>query len=597
MDPTLTRTQAHVLFGELYSKARPAELQERVDAAIADVSDIFVRIRRIQEIDDEYERSQSQGQPQEQRRPRRNGTAASSAATMSANPSRKPKKPTNNFLAFIFGKGDLATWGEKTGTIVTGLFGLNQHLSLQVQHAFTAFNEVQIVELVKAMRYFIQNGWSEFGASDYNSIVTAYQFFEEYLKVNLLFRKKEFVNLIVMKTIKMQVLYAQLIQFQGFSNFLQNDFVEYLDNQEDYGTVKPELKAAIDGVLGFEERRPRLSDCILAMYSITHKKLYTWNDLVSELKVGPPVVDRFRAPDKIQQVIHQRTEQLQSEIDFRKRSIDEISYIRENYFTIDERGKANVDFLQNVVVDILKRSSSDQRTSAEYLKATISEPHRLLAVLLKDLDVNFMQTLSGSVHVRGQTGSAEVILFRPGLFKAELDLLSELQRDLAEFQKKYKNASFSFSMFLASAKSSESDSISMGFRSIAVKSCQLFSSMQSKLRSTLVAHQEALLKEEQGKLKEALQRTKSIPIEAITGETRFLPWADAVLADSSRFDEQSVFQAVDGMVRCLFNYMYVFRDENLLQTLNSIQRLKSEMTLLERKLLHYSPERQVEAAS
>jgi hypothetical protein len=588
MDPALTRTKAHVLFGELYSKSRPPELQEKVEAAIQGVSDIFVRIRKIQEIDEQFERSRKPSRPEPVQRSRRGGGGGTGTGPSAiANRPKAPAANSGGFLSFIFGKSDLAAWGEKTGTIVTGLFGLNQHLSSQVQHSFSAVNEQQIVELLKAMRFFIQKGWERFPPAKYNSVVTAYQFFEEYLKVELLFRKQEIVSTILTQTIKMQVLYAQLLQFEGFADFFRGDFVEFLKDDKDYGAVSSELLAGIESLLGFETRRPRLSDCILSLYAVDRKRLFNWTELITELKVGAPVTDRYRAPEKIQQVIQQRQDRLQNEIEFRKRSIAEIAYIRETYFKIDERGKANVDFIQDIARDVLMRSSSEQRTSAEYLRASISEPHRLLAILLKDVDVNFIQILSGSVHVHQQGAPTEVIIFRPAVFKAELDLLNELQQDMAEFLKKFKNTALSFAMYLAATKGEAKDQVSQGFRPLAMKSCQLFSSLQSKLRTVLVAHRETLEKEATGHLKEAVQRTRSIPIEAISAEQRFLPWSDAVVADSSRFSQKTVLDVLDDMVRCLYNYLYIYRDTSLLQTLNSVPRLKSEVGLLEKKLLQY----------
>jgi hypothetical protein len=589
MDPALTRTRAHVLFGELYSKPRPPELQEKVDAAIRGVSDIFVRIRKIQEIDEEYERSRKSLRP-EVRTPRpRSAVAGAGTAPAVKRPKPQPAK-SSGFLSLIFGRDDLVSWGEKTGTIVTGLFGLNQHLSFQVQQSFSLFDEQQIIELLKAMRYFINRGWQKFSAARYNSIVTAYQFFEEYLKVELLFRKKEPVSTILTMTIKMQVLYAQLLQFDNFADFLRNEFVEFLKSEKDYGSVRPELTAGIEILAGLEARRPRLSDCILSFYALDRKRLFSWNDLIAELKVGAPVLDRYRAPEKIQQLIQQRQDRLQTEIDFRKRSIAEINYIRETYFKIDERGKANVDFIQDIARDIHMRSISEQRISPEYLRASISEPHRLLSILLKDIDINFTQMLSGSIHALRQGEPAEVIIFRPNVFKAELDLLNELQQDMTNFLKKFKNASFSFSMYLAATKGEAKDLVSQNFRPLALKSCQLFTSMQSKLRSVIVAHREAVEKEATGHMKEAIQRTKSIPIESIGGELRFLPWADAIVADATRFNQKTVLDSLEEMVRCLYNYLYVYRDASLLQTLNSVPRLKSEVALLEKKLLQYRSE-------
>ncbi|MBW7858330.1 MAG: hypothetical protein H3C43_08570 [Leptonema sp. (in: Bacteria)] len=586
MDPSLTRTKAHLLFGELYSKSRPADVQEKIDRAIEGISDIYVRIQKIQEIDEQFRNVDKPDNSPIARSKSNGGGKKRSNST----PALKPNSSSGpGLLSFLFGKGDITAWGKKTGTIVTGLFGFNQSLSSQVPRSFNAIPDQQIVELLKAMRYFIARGWESFAPAQYNSIVTAYQFFEEYLKADLLFRKREPNSTLLTQTIKMQVLYSQLLKFENFGNFFQNELVEYLRGEEDFGDVSADLESGIESFLGFESRRPRLTDCLLAFYVIDRKKLFSWNDLVSELKVGLPVTDRYRAPDKVQKTIQQRIEKLQNEIRFRKDAMQEISFIRENYFKIDERGKANVDFLQNVVKDVLSRTSSEHRISPEYLKATISEPHRLLSTLLKDIDLNFVQLLSSAVNVQKEDGAGQVVIFKPTVFKAELDLLNEVQLDMNEFLKRFRNIQFSFSMYIAATKGDKTDQPSQVFLPITKKSCRLFSAIQSKIRSVITAHRKTEEIEKAGHLKEAMQRTHSLAIEAVNDEERFIPWADALVLDSGRFNQKSVIDVLDDMVRSLYNYLFVYRDPGLLDALNSTPRLKSELGLLEKKLLHYGP--------
>lgn len=589
MDPSLTRTKAHLLFGELYSKSRPSEIQEKIDRAIEGISDIYVRIQKIQEIDEQFRGVETVDNLQISRSKQTSNNTSNNKKRSNNSTSKSKSSSGPGILSFLFGKSDIAAWGKKTGTIVTGLFGLNQSLSSQVPRAFNAISDQQIVELLKAMRYFIARGWESFAPAQYNSIVTAYQFFEEYLKADLLFRKREQNSTLLTQTIKMQVLYSQLLKFENFSSFFQNDFVEYLRSEEDFGDVSADLEAGITSFSGFESRRPRLTDCLLAFYVIDRKKLFSWNNLLAELQVGAPVTERYRAPDKVQKTIQHRIEKLQNEIRFRKDAIEEVNYIRENYFKIDERGKANVDFLQNVVKDVLTRTSSDQRISAEYLKATISEPHRLLSALLKDIDLNFVQILSSAVNVQKADGPGQVVIFKPTVFKAELDLLNEVQLDMAEFLKRFRNNQFSFSMYIATTKGDKTDQPSQVFQPIASKSCRLFSAIQGKIRSVITSHKHTEEKEKTGHLKEAIQRTHSIAIEAIDGEERFIPWSTALVLDSGRFNQKSVIDVLDEMVRSLYNYLFVYRDPALLEALNSTSRLKSELGLLEKKLLHYEP--------
>jgi len=65
MDEPLTRTQAHKLFGELYNKPRPPELQKQVDEIVNRYSDIYVRIKKIHELDQKYQEQQKKELPKD----------------------------------------------------------------------------------------------------------------------------------------------------------------------------------------------------------------------------------------------------------------------------------------------------------------------------------------------------------------------------------------------------------------------------------------------------------------------------------------------------------------------------------------------------
>ncbi len=54
MNEPITTTQAHKLFGELYQKPRPPELQQKVDEIIEKYKDVYVRIKKIQELDEAF---------------------------------------------------------------------------------------------------------------------------------------------------------------------------------------------------------------------------------------------------------------------------------------------------------------------------------------------------------------------------------------------------------------------------------------------------------------------------------------------------------------------------------------------------------------
>lgn len=591
MDPALTRTKAHVLFGEIYNKPRSPEWQARIDEAIKGISDIYVRIHKMQEVDEEYERTNRRATAQDREAP---GQSPRPPVAAGSGPKRSDRSAATDLvdrlrrlITSLFGRSDLAQWGESTGTISSGLLGMNLRLTSQVESAFTGLSNAQVVELTKAFRLFIQKGWESLPPQKYNAVVTAHQFLEEYLKAEVLFRKEETPSAMITQTTKLQVFYAQTLQYPDLGTILREDLVAWVEEQKDPSLSGGDLDSALNAFLGFEARRPKLTDCILAFYVVERRRLVGWSELCVELKLHAPVVDRYRAPEKTMTIIQQRVDKLKSDLEMRRRSVASIELVRSKYFALDDKGRADVDFVQGIARDVLMRNQMEGRVSADFIKSTMLEPHRLMSVLLKDIDMNFFPILCGSVHAVGSSGPAEIIIFRPGVLKSEVDLLSEAQQELAEFLKRYKNSPFTFGMYLAASKGEAKDPVSQGFSALATRGNTLFSMLASKLQAVCRAHDEACEKEEAGTLKEALVRTKSIPIEATGGELRFLPWAEFRITGTSRFNDLTVNEVVEEMVHCLYNYLYIFRDPGLLNTLGSIPRLKSEIGMLEKKLLQY----------
>lgn len=223
-------------------------------------------------------------------------------------------------------------WGEETATLTFGLFGFNLKLSNQVVKTFNLFEEQQIIDSLKAMGYFINKAWEDFPPEKYNALVTAYQFFKEYINVYSLFKKKEPVNSLIQNTLKMQVLYANLLMFPNYKSILQEEFINWLKNQKELVPLVPNTTIVMRIIARLEERKPKMTDCILSFYVLDKKKIIGWQDLLNILNIKKPVTDRYRAPESIMKLIYQRIEKLKSEIEKRERTIKDIQYIKKKYF-------------------------------------------------------------------------------------------------------------------------------------------------------------------------------------------------------------------------------------------------------------------------
>ncbi|GIX41935.1 MAG: hypothetical protein KatS3mg129_1668 [Leptospiraceae bacterium] len=588
MEEPLTRTQAHRLFGELYNKPRPPDLQKKVDEIVSKYSDIFVRIKKIQELDQQYEKRKQQDKSILIRNNR--NRIKSEEVNQSKKQLKKIKKA--GFLERLLKGGEIPTWGEETGTLIHGLFGFNLRLSPNIYKTFNLFDDKQIIDAIKAMAYFIQKGWDDFPPSKYNIIITTYQFFKEYINVYSLLKKIDDISIIIQQTLKMQILYANLLLFPNYKSMIENEFIEWLKKQKDIQEYIPNTISIMRMIANLENRRPKFTDVILSFYVLERKKIITWNELTKELGIKQPVMDRYRAPEKILQIIHQKIDKLKLEIDKREQMIKDINYIKNKYFLINERGKINIEFLNSIVIQILKRNLGDARVTKELLKHHISEPHRLLHTLLQDFDLNFLNFFTSTISIQDQKGQTQdVTIFKPIVFKKEIELYTEIEQDLQEFLKQYKNAQLTFQSYYLSLKSRSKDVIMQNFIRIINKCYIFFRKMIHSIRIILENHQNAIELEMKGKLKEGVQRTKLIPIEDVSPQPRFIPYADSKIYSAGRINDFTVKNALDELVKDFYNYLYLYRDPVLLENFSAIPKLQSEIEIYTKKLLQYGVER------
>ena len=435
------------------------------------------------------------------------------------------------------------------------------------------------------------NAWESFPPEKYNILVCAYQLFQELIKVPVLFKKQDTPATIIQETLKAQVLYAQLLKMQGWEKVLVDEFPAWVSKMEDISKLANQTEKVMRQIVGLEKTRPKLSDCFLAVYAMERKKIMGWPELLDELKVKDPVMDEYRAPESVMQRIHKKISKLKEEIRTRKESIQEIQEIRKNYFKTDENGRVTVDFLDNILTFIIRKTQPDKAMNEDYIKSQKSEPHRLLHLLLADYEMTVLSLLTGTVQVDHDAGGVgDGILFKSGLFKLEADESLGVHREMEEFLRKYKNTTFTFQAYVAGLKAGSKDAMIGGFAHVVARANKLFRRTVASLRLVLHNHEQAVEKEASGKASDNLLRTKSYPIEVLEPSLRFIPMHDRVLAGSTRLNGMRVEEAIETIVMNLYNYLYIFRDDELVRTLASIPRLKSEIQGIQKRLTRYGEE-------
>jgi hypothetical protein len=586
MDPTLTRSEAHKVFGELYRKPRSPELQSEVDRIVSTTSDIFARIRRIEELDERENlkeraaRSKNGGGAGRSGAPARQPTGRSAPSGEDREEAPKPVRGVT-LLTALFG-GKLATWGAETGTLQSSFFGLNLRLSSRAIRTFSLLREEQIIESIKAFRLAVGGGWRRWNPSAYNSVLAVYQFFVEYTKMAGLLRKTDNPQNFLMETFKFQSMYASMLQYPNYLKTLNEEFIELINAEQ------PEYLASVKGTVkligDLSARTPSLKNIIIAFYVLTNRKLIDWNDVTSNIKIMPPILDRFRAPESVLSQIAQRVKKLSEELKIKKNESQEIDEIQNKYFKFDEKNRIITDFLDQICMDVIRRTYNEKYQNENFVKSQKRQPHRLLNIILKDFDLVYLSMLDGaSINVRADGGSQSVVVFKQGLFRAIVDELNGIHRDVEIFNKKNTDVTYTFKDFQSNARGNLGDETLSMFFQIIRRANKVFRDFSFNLK-TVLDNQRMAIDAAGTKGGDKLERTKSVPIESLDIGMRFIPYWDHEILSSDRLNGKRVEEAISELLMNLYNYLYIYRDENLVKTLSSGAAIRSEIETIETEL-------------
>jgi len=585
MDPTLTRSAAHKVFGDLYRKPRPPELQEEVDRIVQSTADIFVRIKRIEELD-ERTTSKTQG-PRDDVSARRGGQGSAGGSTggRSGKPGhtggvRKKKSESADddapgFFASLFG-GELVKWGKTNGTISAGFLGINPHLSSRAAGLFSFLKEEQLISTLKLLRLAVRDGWEIWPPRKYNTIAAALNFFEEYGKMSVIL-KRERPEDWIRDSRNFVGSYLFLMAHPDYAAVLQEDMIEFSARYKDISGHVAAYRAAVQFLLNLDSRKPTLKSVITAFHVLARKEITDWNSAISDIRVKEPVLDTYRAPENIRNTISGKIGRLRETLSRARIDLQELGEIRKKYFQMDASGKVKVEFLNEICGDVVRRSYPESIINENLIQSHKKEPMKLLWIILKDFDTTVLSMLSGTVQTRVGGITQEVIVFKQGLFKTLMDEFAPVMRDMEVYLKKYKNVSYSFNDFIQDTKKEPEDEILRSFHVIVKKSLKVFKGFLNDLQIIMQNHNSALDAAAAGKGKEKLLSSKQVPIETAAIGMRFLPFYENEIIASNRMNGKTIEKAVGDILMNLYNYIYIFRDPDISARLASVQKLQTDI--------------------
>lgn len=612
----VSRTEAHKVFADLYRKTRTPEHQQLIDEAILKSNDVFIRIDLIRKVDEDYENknkpkkedSRDRGLPEKEQpkrevvsrsvtpdpKPKRSSDLVTiDSAKQKQNPARKKaieQRQGGGLLAGLFGGGNNANssigkFAKETGTIDIGLFGRNPTISNNVEKIFRGLKEDVLIPTIQALRVSEQQGWRIWTPLVYNIINNFNKFFNAFASLDALILDKISADIFLERSLKMQMFYVRFLQRDDAKDIILSNLPDIVKMDE---KLTPKLNKIMEGVnyaLNLENNRPKLSDAITAFYIVAKKKMFTWPEIVADLRVPPIQEHKFQAAREIQKEVEITVAKISDDINTRTFKKEELQNLRSRYFSIDDKGKISFDFLNQVVDDYMAHHMPESAKSQTVKNSYKSQPHRLVYLLLRDLQTVYINVIEGYVRLGDKNQNQELLLIQPGLFRNEIDELNSLVRTIDNFNKKFPSFQYSFQQYGMdySTGNAASDQIAGTIVQALQEASEFFGSFAGKLNIIVENHLMAKVTESKGKANDKIASTKDKVIEEVKIAQRFIPHHDKAVVAKERINGMKVEDVFIQFTKYLYNYAVIFKDPTTTSKLTAHRKIEQELIKLNKE--------------
>jgi len=573
-----SRTEAHKIFGALYRKERPPELQEKVDEVISKTNDIFMRIDMIKKIDEDAAKNTRYGNDSDSERQKR--VARGGGAEASKAIKREQVAETGivtSIISNLFGiNNEMSKFAKDTGALEVGLFG-KVEISGAVEKVFKSLREDQVLSVIQALKVCEQQGYRFWNPLTYNIINNFNKFVNEFISLDSLFIDNIPPDVFLSRSLKMQMYYARYLSQGNSKEIIEDKVLEMVKRDQKLTAKQPLIMQGLSYMLNLEMGKPTLTDIIRAFYAISTKKLMTWDDVLARLKV-PPVSDtQFVASQEVKKEVELNVAKITESIRSNLYQKEEIDKLKNSYFNIDPRGKITFDFLGPIVDDYISRHYSEVQQASGIKSTFKSMPHRLLYLILRDFQSNFLPILEGYVKIGNKQQSKDVLVVQSGLFAAEIEDMNNIFRNLDAFNRKYPSFQYTFVAFSDDIKGQPKDQIAGKLLQMLLEAAAFFGKFSVKMHTVVDNHHVALEYERNGEIQEKILASKEKSIDEIKMTHRFIPYFNEKLVTHTRVNELTVYQSFFEMAKLLINYAVLFKDKVTIKKLGTDRKIEADL--------------------
>jgi hypothetical protein len=603
LEENISRTDAHKIFANLYRKNRSTEHQAKVDEIITRSNDVFIRIDLIKKLDEEYDRKERKERVLERKASPSSGGgsggSSSSGNTVTNIPiptavdatkvsiqsenskNVSPQKQDGGLIDRIFGSSNqISKFAKESKALDLGLLGRKPTLSTNVEKIFKFLSEEEIIGTAQALKFCEQVGWRFWQTKEYNIVVNFGRFFNSFISLDSLFKDEISPEVFLGRSLKMQMYYVRILQTPETKDIVLEKIPNLIKMEPKLVNKLEPIVRGLTYILTLEARRPSLKDSIIAIHVVMNKKLITWEEIESKLKVTPIDNSKFNAAPEIMKQIEMASAKVTNDIYSKMGSLEELLTIRNNYFSFKKENQISLDFIDKILDDYIARHSLDS-PGTDTTKQTIRQsPIKLLHVLCRDIQTQYLPIFEGYIKIDEKGSTRDVLVFQNGLFFPEIDKTNHIIRSLDAFNRKFPSFAYTFKKYNEDLSKGTTDQIENQLLKLIGEAADFFGKFAKKIAVVVENDQLAKELEKTGDIHEKTYTTKEKVIEELKPMQRFIPFGSAKFVSQNRSESRTVSELLYDLTKLLYNYAVLFKDPITSNLLVGYNKLENEISKL-----------------
>lgn len=545
----------------------------------------------MKKVDEDFEKKKQEENKKADEEDKSKRSSEKTSTSVRTSPKQSQQKKNDpaasaagiGFLANLFGgNAAINKFAKDTGTIDVGFLGRKLQIAPGVQNLFKFLKEDQIIATIQALRFCEQQGWRYWKPLVYNVVLNFNKLLNSIISLDSLFIDQISPEIFLNRATKLELYYARHLSREDSKDIIMTQVPELIRKDEKLVPRMPQIMAGLTYGLNLENGRPRMTDAIRAFHIVATKRMISWEEIVQQLNVPPINETKFQGSSDIIKEVETTLIRLADDIQSRLNRKEELQNLRERYFKIDDKGRMNFDFLNQIVDDYFENHVPENMQSASIKSAFKGTPHKLMYLLLRDFQASYAPILEGTVKIGSKNQSRDVIIMLPGLFKSEIEQINNLLRLLDAFNKKYPSFQYSFATYNEHTTSSAGveDQITQNLLKLLGDAAGFMGKFAEKLNILVENHLLARQYETAGKLNDRVLVSKEKVIEEIKILHRFIPFYDSTVVSGNRLNGKTLEFVFLEMAKLLYNYSVIYKDKATITKLTLHKKIETELSAL-----------------